>query len=188
MPYQITQQYTQDDEKFIAEFRLLKDAKAYIQAKLETNLQLKLNIIYRLFDNRQCIKEFNKEKVGALLQPAYYAEGTRLLPLTLPSAFEIDQWEDSTSALAAFQSLSDAKDFAMKKVTEDSLLNVNHTYRLMKDKVVVEVFNQTNIEANQSSGESGKASAISFRPTPLNTSPRPPGTPPSVRDVEPESD
>ena len=45
MPYQITQQYTQDDEKFIAEFRLLKDAKAYIQAKLETNLQLKLNII-----------------------------------------------------------------------------------------------------------------------------------------------
>ena len=90
--------------------------------------------------------------------------------------------------MAAFQSLSDAKDFAMKKVTEDSLLNVNHTYRLMKDKVVVEVFNQTNIEANQSSGESGKASAISFRPTPLNTSPRPPGTPPSVRDVEPESD
>lgn len=172
MLYQITQQYARDDERFIAEFCVKTEAETYIHDHLETNANQRLNILYRLFTAGHCIKEYNKTKVGLLHNPACYAEGTRLLPDTLSSAFTVF---DATTTCAAFCDLNDAEAFVRTQFAHGS----QSIYRIIKDGAVLQTLNPQDSVAQQAENSRPSNSSV-FRPTPLSTSPRPPGTPPPI--------
>ncbi len=185
MKYQVTQQYARDDERLMANFTALAEAKAYITTRLEADAQQRLNIVYRLFDRKQCLQEYNKAKAGALLHEALYADGTQLLPETINHGYEVQ--DSHLHDVAAFYQLGDARDFLTKRLTQDVGMGHQVHYQIIKDNMLIETLDSAAFAIAQQRDEGGMASSIAFRPTPLNTSPRPSGTPPSVMDKAEEN-
>ncbi len=186
MNYQVTQQYARDEERLIANFTALTEAKAYIAACLERDAQLRVTIVYRLFDRKHCLQEYNKAKAGALLHEALYADGTRFLPETIQHGYDVVSDAGAAASVAAFYHVNDARDFIVRGLMQAIAASRIVNYQLKQEKTLIEAMDSATFAAAQSGGEGGMKSSVAFAPTPLNTSPRPPGTPPSVMDIEEE--
>lgn len=98
MQYKVTRQYLRDKEKGIAEFTNFDDAKLFINVKLEADMTLKLNIIYRIFDMDECIEEFNQDKLTKSKSEAARSDGMSSGSINRPSPFSTTLQPGSSSA------------------------------------------------------------------------------------------
>ena len=80
-----------------------------------------------------------------------------------------------------FNTLEEARAFALESAETDARMKINTTYRLYEFDDVVATIESSKVDLTPASGESSSSSSgkgAGFRPTPLATSPRPKGTPP----------
>ena len=178
MKYKITKQYAHDNEKLTAEFRHVEDANFFIERKSMSDAEQKIKLIYRLFNDQQLIKEFNKEKINSIIRPGEYAEGDTYLPDNF-GRYKISKTNFANEAHAAFVELNDAELFVEDKLTLTSDIV---TYFIFNNDTIISEMNQRvkkQIEPKDTQGGQGKGQNASFRPTPFNLAPRPLGVPPS---------
>lgn len=138
MKYKITQQYARDEEKLLAEFCEVSDALFFIERKLLVDQENHLTIIYRIFDNHQLFKDFNKDKITTRINPAQYAQGDRDLPNKLGS-FKVGKDASAVNALESFINLNDAELFVEDKLTQTSEIT---TYYIFNNDVLMMELNQ----------------------------------------------
>jgi hypothetical protein len=193
MQYKTTRQYARDEEKPLAEFCDLNDARIFIERKLFSDEMQKLRLIYRIFNGTKLLNEFNREKFDSTIYKPQYASGDRDLPDSFLNSFKIIKEIAGTTekSFAEFSNLNDAKLFIEAKLVADTKLDDNLKYIIFDNNIFLEEWDQGAIGEikKQTQDIQGKARAVSFRPTPLNTSPRPPGSPPPwVIDLDDEKD
>ena len=170
MKYKVTKQYTKDIESLLAEFCSLNDTKMFICARISSDDTKKLKLIYRLYNNKELLSEFNKEEVDVLIARAQYAQGDVDLPETFNSLFSVTKQniDGEDLVIAEFCDVEDALLFVETKITSDIEEKYDETYSIYKGNKLINTINQESINAEklQTEGGQGKQRKILFRPAP----------------------
>lgn len=176
----MTEHYARGEEKPIAAFDELDDARMFLTKKSDVDDEERKKVIYRLYDDQDLLYEINKEGVSAT--HALYAEGNGYFSDAVPFSFQVmiesyHSLERKTVAQFAIQ--TDASLFARCKSAEDNTFDANDLLMILKDNCLIETLNKTII-ANQKkeSSDSGTETGSSYTLSPLSTRPTPSGGPP----------
>ncbi|CEG58295.1 TPA: hypothetical protein F7001_02725 [Legionella pneumophila] len=180
MNYKITEHYARGEEKFIAEFNELNDARFFMTKKSSIDDVERKKVIYRLYDDHELLHELNKENIS--ITHAKYAEGNGDFNNAVPFIFQVmiktmDSLERKT--IAQFNDKNDANLFVVCKFEDDNTVHDNDLFLIFKDKILIDTVNKT-ITANrkkESSGSSGNEKGSTYKLSPLSTRPTPGGGP-----------
>lgn len=185
MQYKITRQYARDVEMPLAEFNSLGDANFFLTAKLESDAELHVTAIYRLYKDENLLNEINRDKINVFGVPARYfsEEGVQSIH---PNAYKVAAQDlvNSPEPCANFIELKDARLFIERKLPVDLTANKKITYQILKSNQMLEKFDPvkpaaTGKKEDDTQGSvGGTANKIGFHPTPFNTVPRPAGSSP----------
>ncbi len=175
MKYKITRQYARDIELPLVEFDDQVDAQFFIKIKLESDRQLHVAAIYRLYHDKKLIDVINHGKLNVSGIPEHYFsdEGTQHIH---NNAYKIDAQYLNNPATPSgnMVELKDARLFIEKKLRHDLELNKKITYRIFKSNTMLEKFNPLQPEKPVQNSTDNKAT---FHPTPFRTQPKPAGSP-----------
>lgn len=184
MQHKITRQYARDVEMPLAEFNSLGDANFFLTAKLESDAELHVTAIYRLYKDEKLLNEINRGKLNVSGVPTRYflEEGMQSIH---PNAYKVAAQDlvNSPEPCANFIELKDARLFIEKKLPVDLAANKKITYRILKSNQMLEKFDPAKPPAAAKKEDAsqgtvrGTANKMGFRPTPFNTVPRPAGSP-----------
>lgn len=175
MKYKITKQYANDTEKLLAAFNNIKDANFFLERKIIFDNEKNIKLIYRLFNDQQLLKEFNKEKINSVIRTAEYADDGMYLP-ELSGPFTVSKDNTASHAYATFIELNDAELFVEDNLTH---ADTTTTYYLFKNGTIISEVNKyiKKLSESQSDTAKGTGQSASFNPTPFNTTPQPSGMP-----------
>jgi hypothetical protein len=175
MNYKVTEQYSRGEEKLIAEFNELNEARLFIIKKSYIATEERKKNIYRMYDCSELLHELNKENV--FIAHAKYAEGNGDFNNTSPFIFQlmvqpINSMEQKI--IAQFNEKNDIYLFINVQCEDNSKVNDNDLFLIFKNHNLIDTINKTIIVAQQkessglSSNEKGSAFKLSFstRPTP----------------------
>ena len=177
MQYKMTKQYARDMETPLAEFGNLSDAELFINTKSALDKSKYLKLIYRLYENDNLLREYNKETMNAPFARAQYAQSDLDLPRNFAGPFSIlnqNNVNNADAIIAKFCNIDDAKIFIEVQITTNNASEkISGAYFIFKDAQLIEKIDRNSIDSQQSSSsqetqEQQKKSA--FRPTPLTTS------------------
>ncbi|BCA94356.1 hypothetical protein TUM19329_07170 [Legionella antarctica] len=180
MNYKITRHYARGEEKFIAEFNELNDARFFMTKKSSIDDLERKKTIYRLYDDYELLHALNKENLS--ITHAKYADGTSDFNNAAPFIYQVmiktmDSLERET--IAQFNDQNDATLFVVCKFEDDNTLHNDDLLLLFKDKILIDTANKT-ILANrkkESSGSSSNEKGSIYKLSPLSTRPTPGGGP-----------
>jgi hypothetical protein len=136
MEYKVTKQYAQDREIFLAEFTDKNDALFFIQRRILADDENNIKLIYRLFDEKKLLDEFNKEKISSVIRVGEYASGDKLFSKTL-GPFHVCKIQSNLPPHAAFIRLNDAELFVEDKLTQEK--DIITYYIFNADKLIAEL-------------------------------------------------
>jgi hypothetical protein len=180
MNYKITEHYARGEEKPIAEFNDLNEAKLFLAKKSSINDEERKKVIYRLYDDHELLHELNKESIS--ITHAKYAEGDGDFNNAAPFIFQVmiktmDSLERKT--IAQFNDKNDAYLFVVCKFEDDNTVHDNDLFLIFKDKILIDTVNKTIIanRKKESSGSSGNEKGSTYKLSPLSTRPTPSGGP-----------
>ncbi|MDP3269630.1 hypothetical protein [Legionella rowbothamii] len=180
MNFKITEHYARGEEKLIAEFNELNDAKFFMTKKSSINDVERKKVIYRLYDDHELLHELNNENIS--ITHAKYAEGNGDFNNAAPFIFQVmiktlDSLERKT--IAQFNDKNDAILFVACKFENDNTMHDNDLLLIFKDKISIDTVNKTIIanRKNESSGSSGNEKGSTYKLSPLSTRPTPGGGP-----------
>lgn len=180
MNFKITEHYARGEEKFIAEFNELNDAKFFMSKKSSIDDLERKKVIYRLYDDHELLHELNKENIS--ITHAKYAEGNGDFNNAAPFIFQVmiktmDSLERKT--IAQFNNKNDAYLFVIYKFEHDNTIHDNDLLLILKDKILIDTANKTIIanRKKESSGSSGNEKGSTYKLSPLSTRPTPGGGP-----------
>ncbi|CEG57832.1 hypothetical protein [Legionella fallonii] len=180
MNFKITEHYARGEEKFIAEFNELNDAKFFMSKKSSIDDVERKNVIYRLYDDHELLHELNKENIS--ITHAKYAEGNGDFNNAAPFIFQVviktmDSLERKT--IAQFNDKNDAYLFVVCKFEHDNTIHDNDLLLILRDKILIDTANKTIIanRKKESSGSSGNEKGSTYKLSPLSTRPTPGGGP-----------
>lgn len=181
MQHKITRQYARDVEMPLAEFNTIGDANFFLTAKLESDAELNVAAIYRLYKGVNLLNEINRGKINVSGVPARYFSDEGIQSVH-PNAYKVAAQDliNSPEPCANFIELKDARLFIEKKLSADLTANRKMTYRILKSNQMLEKFDPVKpavAEKQQDNTQSSVTNKTTFRPTPFNTVPRPPGSP-----------
>ena len=181
MDYIITEHYARGEEKPIAAFNELDEAKLFMTQKKSINEKGKKQVIYRLYDDDELLHELNQE--GISTSHAKYAEGNSDFSSTPPFHFQVmikttNSLERKT--IAEFDDKNDAYLFIVSKFEQDNTTHENDLFFIFKDKISIDTVNKTIIANRkiESGGSSGNKQGSTYKLSPLSTRPTPGGGPP----------
>ena len=180
MNYKITEHYARGEEKLIAEFNELKEARFFITKKSSIDEPERKKVIYRLYDDQELLCELNRESIS--VTHAKYAEGNGDFNNATPFIFQVmiktmDSLE--RKAIAQFNDKNDAILFVVSLCEADDVLHGNDLFLIFKDQVLIDTLN-TAVIANrkkESGGSSGNEIGSTYKLSPLSTRPTPGGGP-----------
>ncbi|KTC83537.1 hypothetical protein [Legionella cincinnatiensis] len=179
MRYKVSEQFARGEEKAIAEFRELSDAKIFIAQKQENTRIEKQKIIFRLYDDSDLLHEFNENNSSVAY--AKYADGNGDLNIIkFPYHVMIKaQHATDKKCIANFIHKINANLFVISKCDSDDQLNENDLFFIFKEQNLIDTLNKIicthrKIESDRSNDNEKGAK---FHPTPLPKRPRPPGGP-----------
>jgi len=181
MQHTITRQYARDVEMPLAEFNSLGDANFFLTAKLESDAELHVAAIYRLYKDGNLLNEINRGKINVSGVPTRYFSDEGIQSVH-PNAYKVAAQDlvNSPEPCANFIELKDARLFIEKKLPADLTANKKITYRILKSNQMLEKFDPVKpavAEKQQDNKQGSVTNKATFRPTPFNTVPRPPGSP-----------
>jgi hypothetical protein len=180
MNYIVTQQYARSEEKPIAGFNDLNDARVFLTKKSSIGDEEGKKVIYRLFDDHELLLELNEENIS--ITNAKYAESNGDFNNTIPFIFQVmikDINGLERKTVAQFNDVNDAKLFVVCQFESDNTVHDNDVFLLFKDKILIDTLNKTII-ANRKKESSGSASSekgSNYKLSPLSTRPTPGGGP-----------
>lgn len=182
MNYKITEHYERGEEKLIARFNELNDARLYMAKKSSLDEEDKKKIIYRVYDEEdELLHEFNHENI--FVTHAKYAEGNGDFNNTDSFIFEvmIKPWDAlERKAVAQFTDKNDALLFVSCKFEADNRPHDKDLFFIFKNNNLIDTLNKTindnRKRESQESSREGKNSTS--RLSPLSTRPTPSGGPP----------
>jgi hypothetical protein len=173
--YKVTKQYAKDDEIPLASFFDLNDAIFFLERKILDDSDKYITIIYRIFDDREVIKVYNKEKINGLIRYAKFASLDNDLPHSI-GPFKISKDQLLTDVIATFADLNNAEFFIEEKLTHSN--NELTYYIFNNDSLLTQMNKNIKTQTVQGDDKQGKGPSTVFRPTPFNIAPRPAGMPP----------
>jgi hypothetical protein len=178
MHYKITEHYARGEEKPIAEFRDLNDARIFMAIKVtETELE-KHHIIYRIYDDSELLDIINPENIATGY--AKYAEGNsdlNIVPFIFNVMRNIGDTEEKTG-IASFNDKNDAHLFIFNKCEADNTVNDNDLFFILKDQNLIDTSNRTINAARKKECAKGSEKGAASKSSPLQPRPKPPGSPP----------
>ncbi len=181
MDYIITEHYARGEEKPIAAFNELNEAKLFMTKKSAIDEKEKKQVIYRLYEDDELLQELNKENISTT--HAKYAEGNGDFNNTPPFIFQVMiKTTDSLERkkIAQFDDKNDAYLFIVSKYEAVNTIHENDLFFIFKDKVSIDTINKT-IFANrktESGGSSSNEQGSTYKLSPLSMRPTPGGGPP----------
>ncbi|KTD37461.1 hypothetical protein Lnau_0651 [Legionella nautarum] len=181
MNYKITEHYERGEEKLLASFNKLNDARLFMTKKSSIDEEEK-KIIYRVYDDQdELLLELNNENI--FVTHAKYAEGNGDLNNTASFIFQVmikPLGALERKEIAQFSDKNDAHLFIACKFEADNPTHDNDLFFIFKNKILIDTLNKTIYEnrkrEGQKSSNNGKGSA--YRLSPLSTRPTPSGGPP----------
>lgn len=179
MRYKITEHYARGEEKLIAAFNELNEARLFMTQKAVIAEEAKKKIIYRIYDDNELLHELNKTNIS--ITHAQYAEGNGDLNNAAPFIFQVmvkTAQSLEKEIIAQFNDKNDAKLFIVCKIETDKTIHDSDLFFIFKDKILIDTANKI-IVANRKK-ESSRSSRNEKSPTlnPLPTRPTPSGGPP----------
>lgn len=178
MSYKITEQYSRGEEKLIASFVQLHDAKLFMTKKSSADDEERKKIIYRIYDDYDLLHELNNANISTGY--SRYAEGNGDLNNAAPFIFQVMIGTVSSverKSIAQFYVKTDASLFITSKFEADNTAQENTLFFIYKGQVLVDTINKTIIEKRQSGGVDGNDKGSRATLSPLPTRPTPPGGP-----------
>ncbi|KTD09121.1 hypothetical protein Lgra_2356 [Legionella gratiana] len=179
MRYKVSEQFARGEEKAIAEFKELNDAKIFIAQKQEDTRIEKQKIIFRLYDDFDLLHEFNEDNIS--VSYAKYADGNgELNIIKFPFHVMIKaQHATDKKCIANFNHRINANLFVISKCNLDDLLNENDLFFIFKDQNLIDTLNKIicTHRKTESSRMQRTEKGAKFHPTPLPTRPIPTGGP-----------
>lgn len=178
MKYTITEQYARSEEKPIAEFNELHEARLFITKKSVINDDERKKVIYRLYDDAELFYELNQDNIS--ITHANYAEGNNDFSNTAPFIFQVmistlNSIERKT--IAQFNNKTDAYLFIVSKFEQDNTVIDTDLFLLVKDDMLIDTVNKTIIATRKKGSSAGERDAT-YSLSPLSTRPTPCGGPP----------
>lgn len=174
MIYNVTKLFLKTKEALIATFADLKDAEAFIATKLAQDEINHLNVLYRIYDENELIREFNKE-LQASIEPddaetfskAQFSYNVQVQ--SLPSLERI--------ILACFNDKDDASLFITNKCSGEAKSDSGNTFFIFKEQVLLATLNRAIMDHKilKDSEPSGQSTGATL--SPLSRRPTPPGGP-----------
>ncbi len=191
MNYKMTEQYARGEEKVFAEFQSLLDITIFMAKKLHQDDEQGHELIYRLYDDSELLREFNKKNIS--VGYAQFAEGNcdftnkaRLFfNVLIKSAHSLER-----EPIANFYDEQDAYLFIVGKCDVDDTIHDNDLFMVLKNNVLFSTLSRVLL-SNQKKGGVGSTEGSKgtvFRPTPMPMRPVPPGFPHDYWDEEPGED
>lgn len=180
MDYIITEQYARGEEKPIAEFIDLSEARQFMIKKSSVYAEESKKVICRLYNDYELLHELNKESIS--IAHAKYAEGDGDFNNRPPFIFQVMiQTMDSLERkkIAQFNDKSDAYLLVECKFESNNGVNDNDLFLLFKDKILIDTLNKTTINKRkkQSDRSSDNEKGSTYKISPLSTRPTPGGGP-----------
>lgn len=178
MNYKITEQYSRGEEKVIAAFAELHDARFFIITKSSIDDEERKKIIYRIYDDCDLLHEVNTASISTGYSK--YAEGNGDLNNTAPFIFQVrigtaDSLE--RTEIAQFHIKTDANLFITSKFETDNIVPDNAVFLIYTGQVLIDTLNKTIIEKRKSGGVDGNEKGSRVTLSPLSTRPAPGGGP-----------
>jgi hypothetical protein len=178
MNYKITEQYSRGEEKIIAEFAVLHDARFFITKKSSMDDEERKKIIYRIYDDYDLLHELNNANISTGYSK--YAEGNGDLNNTVPFIFQVrigtaDSLE--RTEIAQFHLKKDASLCISGKFELDNTVHSNAIFLIYKGQVLIDTVNKAIIEKRKSGGIEGNEAGARATLSPLSTRPTPGGGP-----------
>ncbi|WP_131794978.1 hypothetical protein [Fluoribacter gormanii] len=179
MRYIITEQFARGEENVIAEFSYLNDSHLFIAKKLAHTELEKQKIIFRLYDDSDLLKEFNRENIS--VSHAKYAEGNGDLNFVQLSFYVMIKTENEPEKkkIANFNDKDDANLFMVGKCESDETLHDSDLLFLFKEQNLMDTLNRTITihRKKETTRFAGNEKGTKFHPTPMPRRPTPPGGP-----------
>lgn len=179
MRYKITEHYARGEEKLIAAFNKLNEARLFMAQKASIDEEAQKKIIYRLYDDNELWLELNQTNIS--ITHAQYAEGNGDLNNAAPFIFQV--MVKTTESLekeiiAQFNDKNDAKLFVACKIETDKTIRDSDLFFTFKENMLIDTANKIIIAHRQK--ECSRAGGNKKSPTlnPLPTRPTPGGGPP----------
>lgn len=173
MNFKITEQYSRGEEKLIADFAQLHDAKIFLTKKSFIDDEERKKIIYRIYDDSDLLHELNNANISTGYSK--YAEGNGDLSNTAPFIFQVRSGTAERIELAQFYVKTDASLFIAGKFEADN--NDNTVFLIYKGQIQIDTVNKAIIEKRKSGGIEGNETGSRATLSPLPTRPTPPGGP-----------
>lgn len=178
MQYTMTEQYARGEENVIASFKVLSDAKMFLERKLFEDETARKIIIYRLYDDCELLSMFNKE--NASVSHAKYADGSADVGIVkFTFHVKVRTITSLPHGIANFNDRNNANLFIFGKAETDNTLDDTALFFIYKNKALLDAVNKTTLfnRRSESKKHSNNTDGATFQPTPLQTIPTPPGTP-----------
>ncbi|QEY52262.1 hypothetical protein [Legionella longbeachae] len=179
MRYKVTEQFARGEEKAIAEFRELSDAKIFIDQKQENTRIETQKIIFRLFDDFDLLHEFNENNSSVAY--AKYADGNGDLNIIkFPYHVMIKaQHATDKKCIANFIDKINANLFVISKCDNDDAVDENDLFFIFKEQNLIDTLNKILCIHRKIKSDRSKENerGAKFHPTPLSRRPTPPGGP-----------
>ena len=180
MKYNMTEQYARGEEKPIAEFNELNDAKNFMAKKSSNDEDEGKKVIYRLYDDTNLLHQLNRDNI--ITANAGYADGNSdfytMSAFACKVMFQLVNTTERQS-IANFNDKDDARLFVISKCGADGTIFDNDLFFIYQGDSLIDTLNKIIIchRNKKSEGSSGKEQGATFRPSPLSTRPIPPGGP-----------
>ena len=178
MNYKITEQYSRSEEKLIAEFAELHNARLFIAKKSSVDDEERKKIIYRIYDSDDLLHEFNNVNISTGYSK--YAEGNGNLNNTAPFIFQVRAGNTDSlerTEIAQFHVNTDAILFIATKFEADNTVYHNTVFLIYKGQILIDTINKAIIEKRKSGGVDGSEKGSRASLSPLSTRPTPGGGP-----------
>ncbi|MDP3704349.1 MAG: hypothetical protein Q8R24_00380 [Legionellaceae bacterium] len=189
MKYKLTEQYARGEEMLFAEFQELLDVNIFMAKKSHQDDEQGHELIYRLYDDSELLREFNKKNIS--VGYAQFAESNGDLTNQARSFFNVlikPVYSSERTPIANFYDEHDASLFITNKCNIDETIHDNDLFLVFKNNVLYTTSSRillSNQKKEYAGSTEGRKGAV-FRPTPMPMRPIPPGFPSDHWDEENE--
>lgn len=179
MHYKITEHYARGEEKFVATFNELNDARFFMIKKSSLIDEERKKVIYRLYDGSNLLNEINTENIATIR--AQYAEGNGDFYNRDPFIFQVQIKRGSSlenQSLAQFNLKEDAHLFITAKLEGDDSIRDADLFFIFQSKVLISTLNKLANQQNKLIDIKDSNDGSAYTLSPLSTRPTPKGGPP----------
>ena len=177
MNYKVTEHYARGEEKLIAEFNVLYQARIFMTKKVSIDDEEEKQIIYRVYGDNELLHVLNQANISTAY--AKYAEGNGDFNNAARFIFNVKiNTADSLESeiIAQFYNKNDANLFVVCLFDDKNIVHDNDLFLIYEGKYLIDTANKITIDARKkassTSGGNNQDSAYTLSPLSMRPTPR----------------